>query len=73
MRHTCVKCGQPFIDARPLIPPVFCASCLEDIWTTSSQRGRRLAWYDSTEVSGETPSDQHLRAIGAPSLPGFES
>lgn len=73
-RFSCVRCGQPFQDARPLIPPVFCSACLDDCWDRSVARTsqRRAAWYDGPQVPAAVAPDQFNRTVGAPRLEGFE-
>lgn len=70
MKHRCVKCGKPFADARPLVPPVFCGPCLDGTWNRSVERERRrvAAWYDGPANAADVAPDQFNRAVGAPTL-----
>jgi hypothetical protein len=65
---TCVKCAQQIVTERRLVAPVFCDDCLDDVYQRSVERGRNLRWFDGPDAPVETPPDQHLRRINAPSL-----
>jgi uncharacterized Zn finger protein (UPF0148 family) len=66
--YNCVRCGGVFMTEQRLSGAVFCPACNQESWTQGVERGRRLRWYDDPSVQGDTPADQHLRAVNAPRL-----
>lgn len=59
MTASCLKCGRWF-DAGRAGEATYCPTCMDE----TEQRRR---WWETTTPT-ETPADQHLRAVGAPTL-----